>query len=124
MARPLRSDCRPSKELFLRRLEGHCHRVHAKPLPGGSWSIVEHMTQVPPATRASDFRADVAEAPIDHIVHRRLFDRRPKARPAGTRFELGLGGKELEAASCADIRSFRVVVPILTGKRPLRPLFP
>src|SRR5213592_2063068 len=74
------------------------------------------------AVRAFDFGPPHEQTAV-HLLPDPLFpERLPEARLSGPRIELGLGREEFSAADDAPVDPVFVVIPVLTGKGPLRPL--
>ena len=65
-------------------------RVHAVAQSGRLRTIVEHVTQVPVAARATHLRARLAKAAVRLLDHVLLRQRLVKAGPTGAGFELRL----------------------------------
>src|SRR3989304_5010258 len=74
-------------------------------------TVFEHMTQVGTAVGALDLGPSAEQAVILLFLQALFRDRRPETRPAGSRIEFCIGGKDLLLADYANINARCVVVP-------------
>lgn len=81
--------------------------------------VLEDMAQMGIALAAEYLCPEHGEAVIGLGVDVCLVRRGVEARPAGPGVELGVRGEEFASAAYAKVLAFFVVVPILSGKRPL-----
>src|SRR5947207_14136483 len=103
-------------------IESQRGRVDAVPEAGRPRAIVEYVSEMRAAVRAFDFGPPHEQTAV-HLLPDPLFpERLPEARPSGPRIELGLGREEFSAADDAPVDPVFVVIPVITGKGPRRPL--
>src|SRR5712692_9276005 len=88
----------------------------------GRRSVVEHVSQMPAASRAMDFGPAMEQLPIRLRVDGLFGNRFPKARPASAAVVLGVGGEQGQVASGTVIVARRLVRVVFVGKGPLRPI--
>src|SRR5499427_6841126 len=100
----------------LGRDEFQGHAVDAVTQAGRLRAIVEHVPEMPAATAAMHFLPDHAERVVGVGLHRAV-DRSVEARPARSRVELGLGGKQRQIAARASEGAFAVLVVERAGER-------
>src|SRR3990172_22575 len=80
-------------------------------------TVLKEMAQVGVSFAAENFGAPHEQAVVRFGFDLVLSNRRPEARPAGARIELGVGTEQLVAAAGAAIHSLIVAIPVLPGKR-------
>src|SRR5205807_3900621 len=97
-------------------------RVDAVPQAGRARAVVEHVSQMRAAVRAFHFGPPQEQIAILLLPVAFFPDRLPEARPSRPGIEFGLRCEEFLATDDAPIDPVIVVVPVLTGKGPLRPL--
>src|SRR5262245_34850008 len=98
----------------LGRDEFQGHAVDAVTQAGRLRAIVEHVPEMPAATAAMHFLPDHAEV-VGAGLHCAV-DRSVEARPARSRVELGLGGKQRQIAARASEGAFAVLVVERAGE--------
>ena len=96
--------------------------VDAVALPGRLRPVVEDVAEVRPAVLAEDFRPAHEETVVGVKLDRLQVGRLVKARPPGTRFELGLRTEQLGAAGGATIGAVGLGMDVFARERPLRSL--
>ena len=82
--------CAWTRADLCRWLEAQRHAIHAVTFTRGGGSIVEHMSQVPAASRAVHFRALHEQTTFGPCLHS-IGQGPEEARPAGAALELGSG---------------------------------
>jgi hypothetical protein len=93
----------------------HGRRVHAVAEARGGWSVVENVPQVGIAFATGDCGAIHTERLITNLDDVLLGNRFPKAGPASSRVELGVGAKEGVVATDATEDSVIVEIPRAAG---------
>src|SRR4029079_7431511 len=99
------------------RLERQSHAVHAITQPGRRRAVVEDMAEMAAAAGTMDGCAAHAERTV-FLGGDDIFERGPKAWPAGAAFELGGRGKQVKAAARAGEVSTPVLIEQRAGERP------
>src|SRR5439155_25079425 len=113
---PLRNNSR------LLSFESQRRRVDAIPQAGRARAVVEHVSQMRAAVRAFHFGPPHEQIAILLLPDALFPERLPEARPSRPGIEFGLRCEKFLATDDAPIDPVIVVVPVLTGKGPLRPL--
>src|SRR2546423_8646107 len=92
---------RPPRTCRLLLVELERAGVDAVALPGAAGTVGEHVTQMSAARRAGHLDPVHSEAVVVMQLDVGPVRRLGEARPAGARFELGLGGEQLGSAARA-----------------------
>src|SRR5579885_2955706 len=114
--------CRRPLLRFLLKIQRR--RVHAIPQTRRAGAVGKHVPQMRIAPAAYDLSTPHSIRPIVFRLDGILVNRSRKARPSRTRLELRVRLEQRIAATRAAIRTFIVVVPILTGEGALSAFLP
>jgi hypothetical protein len=99
-----------------RRLEFQRHPVHAVAQAGGRRAVVEHVAEMAEAPPAMQLGEGCKEATVCLGLDR-IGQRIKEARPARAAFELGIGGKQRQIATCASEDALAVLTVERAGAR-------